>query len=293
MKNRKTRRKMSGGTHPPGINEYYIYRYTDDVTNEDKDVILIITDIISKGKFVSIIDRAAPKKGIPSMSIREFDEGIRDGFILGPLDEDDKDKRDIQELIEKYLKRKQEGVAPPTPPAPPPQDPPPPPPTPPATHPLEVAPSKETVIDIALDANDVEAVIPRILQFGRDNPIIQSLSKIKNYEHSGIDTLTSLFKTINKFTIRINEASTSTDDTNSLFAVIKRDGEDVTLTFKKDGKNLNNGETSKENTEKHGIVPLLRPPNIYHVRRFTEFLSNYFKSTIEESEATQEKVRAR
>ena len=117
MKNRKTRRKMSGGS--PVVGEYYIYSYRDVYTDKDIDEILIITNIRSKGQLISILHRDKQTTGILSMSISEFNEGITDGFILGPLKEEDKNRRDLQNLRNEYLEREQEEVAPPSPTPPP------------------------------------------------------------------------------------------------------------------------------------------------------------------------------
>jgi len=140
--------------------------------------------------------------------------------------------------------------------------------------------------------SDNVAFIPRIKQYNDSNPIIESLSKNKKYKRLKIDSLTRLFSTINKFTIRINKERTSTDDPNTVFAVINRDSEDVRLTFKKDGKKLNNGEISEENTVETIRVPLTRRENIYRVSDFTNFLGTYFKSKIEYSDDIRSMVRS-
>ena len=146
MKNRKTRRKMSGGS-PPVKDEYYIYRYTDEDTHEDKDEIIIIKYLGSNGDTIYIKSRDSSFDD--SFTIQEFNQWRETNVIIGPLDEADKNVTNIPKLIEEYLERKQEGVAPPSPPPPTPSPPPPtpsppppapPPPAPPPAPPLPALP---------------------------------------------------------------------------------------------------------------------------------------------------------
>ena len=131
-----------------------------------------------------------------------------------------------------------------------------------------------------MDQEDEEASIANIDQVGRYNPIITALSS------PSIESIQQLLNKINKFTIEIKEKSTLPDVPNSLFAVINRDGVNVTLTFKKNGIKLKNDETSDASVPKNKTLtdPNTNRRGMYLPVEFTEFLGKYFKRNFRDTE---------
>ena len=140
MKNRKTRRKMSGGSTPVE-DQYYFYTSIDPDSSKELNEIIKITRVEDNGD-IYFRSQTYPFPNDDFLTRDEFTEmHNNEAFqILGPLEESDKERKDIlilrgelrEKLRKEILQRKLEQVASPTPPppTPPPPTPLPPPPPP-------------------------------------------------------------------------------------------------------------------------------------------------------------------